>query len=440
MADAPARGRVAGLRSRRGAWGWLLVLPALAGGTFAALFAFELVTVFDRPMIAAIGNAAPALSPAALLHVFHRVDLLYVMFIWFSLPALAVMFVLGARLSESLIWTFSLAVLSSATCFWFAAATTQQTPGRWISALAAILVLCGIAFGRFVPYRRSLQSGLSVLAMLLLVVPALCQAIPGGQQPPEAQKIWSTELQKDTWEAMNTGSEYDSLRQVVFVGDRVVAIFNAGSAGYQGKQPMSRYRLVSLDSTTGAKRNEVDFTARWGAMPLIHATRDNLVSVDSQPLRILGPDLSPALARQADAVAEAVSEGSAKAGPAQNCEYDPRTAVESEPATLSGCGAVVIVNPGGKMLAQDTGPSGPGKFAGVSRDGSHFALEFSGEEGDPSIVLYERFRIYSTATGAAIATVRITHMPERQSWSAFSPNGKYFAAGSPRELALYRLP
>jgi hypothetical protein len=36
--------------------------------------------------------------------------------------------------------------------------------------------------------------------------------------------------------------------------------------------------------------------------------------------------------------------------------------------------------------------------------------------------------------------VSVSDLPERQSWSAFSHNGKYFVAGNPNDLTLYQLP
>ena len=48
---------------------------------------------------------------------------------------------------------------------------------------------------------------------------------------------------------MNTGSSYGATRQVAFARDKVVAIFDAGYPTYEGKQPMSKYRLLSLDAS-----------------------------------------------------------------------------------------------------------------------------------------------------------------------------------------------
>jgi hypothetical protein len=81
-----------------------------------------------------------------------------------------------------------------------------------------------------------------------------------------------------------------------------------------------------------------------------------------------------------------------------------------------------------------------GGFAGASRDGSRFAINSSGEEGDPSFLIYEHFIIYDGNTAAPIAMVPIKNLPERQSWSAFSPDGKYFVVGNPNDLNMYQVP
>jgi hypothetical protein len=82
----------------------------------------------------------------------------------------------------------------------------------------------------------------------------------------------------------------------------------------------------------------------------------------------------------------------------------------------------------------------PGSYAGASQDGARFAIQSSYGEGDPVFLVYEYFTIYSSDSGAAVATIRVKNLPEHQSWSAFSPDGKYFVVGGPNELAMYRLP
>ena len=87
-------------------------------------------------------------------------------------------------------------------------------------------------------------------------------------------------LETGTWQAMNTGSSFAATRRVAFAGDKVVAIFDAGYPTYQGKQPMSKYRLVSLDAGTGEIKNSRELVGRWGTMPYVFATNDGHVILD----------------------------------------------------------------------------------------------------------------------------------------------------------------
>jgi hypothetical protein len=238
---------------------------------------------------------------------------------------------------------------------------------------------------------------------------------------------------------MNTGSEYAATRQVVFAGDRVLAVFDSGSAGYEGKWPLSNYRLLSLDLRTGTKKNEIDLTGRWGTMPYIYATHDDHIKVQSSPPRVLNPDLSSAN-ESAPASAPGTSSKDVT-GPKtlRRCEFSPGIPVNVQ-SWQFGCSTIKIVDRDGRVLAEQPVVDGFGGFAGASRDGSRFALESSEGEGDPSFLLYEHFTIYDGNTANALAMGPITNLPERQSWSAFSPDGKYSAVGNPNNLGLYRLP
>jgi hypothetical protein len=116
----------------------------------------------------------------------------------------------------------------------------------------------------------------------------------------------------------------------------------------------------------------------------------------------------------------------------------PAKFLNNETVMWVGCGKVRTINIWGTAL-KEAEISGPARFAGVSQNGERFALEFFDERGDPSVLLYEYFTVYETVTLHPVATVRISEMPERQSWSAFSPDGRYFAAGNPNNLSLYDL-
>jgi hypothetical protein len=67
-------------------------------------------------------------------------------------------------------------------------------------------------------------------------------------------------------------------------------------------------------------------------------------------------------------------------------------------------------------------------------------LQASEGRGDPSFLLYERFFIYDVSSLAPIAMISVRDLPERQSWSAFSPDGHFFAVGNPNKLSMYELP
>jgi hypothetical protein len=107
---------------------------------------------------------------------------------------------------------------------------------------------------------------------------------------------------------------------------------------------------------------------------------------------------------------------------------------------LIGCGWIQVIDPKGAMVGHRQIDCCYAGFAGVSRDGSRFALHFSDERGDPPMLLYERFVIYDSQSLRPLAMAVPAAMPQRQSWSAFSPDGRYFAAGSPDSLGLFELP
>jgi hypothetical protein len=236
---------------------------------------------------------------------------------------------------------------------------------------------------------------------------------------------------------MNTGSEYAATRQVAFAGDRVLAVFDAGSAPYQGNQPMSNYRVVSLDLRTGAKRNELNFTGHWGAMPFIYATEDGHVDMQSNPPQTLNPDLSLV---SSPIATEPTNADHPNSGKDAGGNFDPWRWPLTKQRTLNiENNALRITDPDGKSLAQRP-PVEYGGFAGASRDGSRFAIDSSDSEGDPSFLIYEHLIVYDGNTAAPLAMVPIKNLPERQSWSALSPDGKYFVVGNPNDLSMYQLP
>jgi hypothetical protein len=283
-----------------------------------------------------------------------------------------------------------------------------------------------------------------------------------------------------------------------------VAAFNTGYADYEGNKPLSKYRLVSLDQGTGDLKSSTQFVARWGGTPYIFATSDGHVILSGHELALLNPDLSPSgiqsfndchLAhtistdgttmacettsgttvvdanslrptgiRLSEFAPVAVSRNAAlttnslwdveypndkafitftnqygrRAIYHGQCAVTPRFLNESRVLIL-GCGSVRVVDLSGKTVAEHVIETG-GKLAAISQDGKRFAIQFSAEKGDFPIVLYERFVIYDAESLSAIALVDSKGLPERQSWSALSGEGKYFLSGSPDRLTLYELP
>jgi len=267
---------------------------------------------------------------------------------------------------------------------------------------------------------------------------------------------------------------------------------------------MSHYRVLSIDQATGAIKNQMEFTERWGDMPYVYGTHDGkIVFVGPGPIKVLNPDLTPTgielnykgriesispdgttLAWQtlpgttflsADTLkpienltqSEALSinrnsilttneswtnlypkdsEFETLVDPSGdhlifhgNCGSNA-TFLTNNHILLDGCGAIRIIDTEGKTVIASKSIGPLGTFAGVSQNGSRFALEYSDERGDPEFLLYEQFIIYDAATAKPLITVPIHDLPERQSWSAFSPDGHYFAVGSPDKLTLYRIP
>jgi hypothetical protein len=105
-----------------------------------------------------------------------------------------------------------------------------------------------------------------------------------------------------------------------------------------------------------------------------------------------------------------------------------------------GCGNIRLLNDEGKVIFERQNREGAFNFAGANQQGTRFALQASEGRGDPSSLLYERFFIYDVNSLAPIAMISVSDLPERQSWSAFSPDGHLFAVGNPNKLSMYELP
>ncbi len=464
----------------------------------------EFSVVIDRHLLAWASAIHLDVPPSLLLRPLELLVIAGLALLWVLPPVFAVGFALRIRLLTCLPWGISMALLMVAAFVRATGSSDAPFPARWIAVVAPIVLIGGIVMSFRTLHRNRAHLAVNVAALLVLTMPYLNALARTPKQPPLARRVWSSVLQKGTWQAMNTGSEYAATRQVVFAGDRVLAVFDAGSAGYEGKQPMSKYRILSLDWTTGAVKNDMEFKGHWGGMPSLYATNDGHVILVEGSLRKLNPDLTSAGIKFSPDRGGVI--GVSPDGTTLACATNPGTTLldsgtlkqvgrldESVPTSTSrdaaltdnkywygiypkdhafitrtdghgqklifhgacgsrpefltdqrvltvGCGSIRILDIEGNMVAEGQTIGGPATFAGVSQSGSRFALQFSEAKGDPYLVIYERFVVYDSATAAPVATVPVSDLPERQSWSAFSHDGRYFAVGNPDNLSLYQLP
>lgn len=100
-----------------------------------------------------------------------------------------------------------------------------------------------------------------------------------------------------------------------------------------------------------------------------------------------------------------------------------------------------LIDQRGAMLGEDDWSGEDVNFAGVSRDGSRFAIatERSGF-GDPPLINKETFVVYETSTASPICEIDSPYPPSLQSPSALSPDGKAFAIWNGSEIRYFRLP
>ncbi len=110
----------------------------------------------------------------------------------------------------------------------------------------------------------------------------------------------------------------------------------------------------------------------------------------------------------------------------------------SDRILIAGYGKIRILDVRGEILKETRNAGTGGLFAGVSQDGSRFALQYHEERGDPEVLLDEEFIVYDAVPVKPLAIVHVD--PRWQSWSAFSPDGHLFAVGNPDRLTLYQIP
>lgn len=482
---------------------WLLVLAAVVASTVAAAIFLEFSLLIPRWVFSFAPvldfNRAPSLLLATVDHLAFFCGIL----LWVLPPAIAVAFALRDPSRTGLHWGLLVSLALFGWFLWYRSPANHPGPTRWAIVIAGcILLIEAVAW-----MRRRARGAVVILAqvgaLFVLLIPTAIALISALKLPPEPRKLWSVVLQKGTWQAMNTGSDFAATRQVVIAGNRVIAVFDAGSAGYRGKEPMSSYRVLSLDRGTGKLENQIEFTGPWGGMPYLFLTADDHIVFGNGELRVLNPDLTPTGATFSPdhgRVVEISADGTTLAW-----ETDPgttlldartlkiiRTLPASAPTSISreaalndnismpqrfpnqqlimmtdargsgviyhgscasrpefltagrvlldGCGRIRILDGSGSTVAERPDEEGAYSFAGVSQNGSRFALEARDEHGDPSELIYERFYIYDGKTAASLATIPVADLPERQSWSAFSADGHLFAVGNPNQLVLYEIP
>lgn len=483
---------------------WLLVPPVFISGQFGFVLAMMFSVLLDQSCLQWAERLKLNIQPHLLLNLLSVVIFFLVLTIWTIPTAFVIGFALRSDKAVSVQWGLSLALVLTIAFFW-AARSSDFAPLLLRSAMvgAFACLIGGVVLSYRVAHRVRTHFLTNAATLILSLLPCFVAFAQVSKQPPSALRLWSTVLQKDTWQAMNTGSEFGATRQVAVAGDRVLAVFDSGFSEYVDKQPMSKYRLVSLDVKTGEIKDSRQFVGLWGAMPSLFPANDGHVIFEQGSLKSLNADLTEAgpqlkvdhgrvgyispdgstLALETlpgtvlldshtftsvgKPIEESVSGSvSAKAVLTQGKIWygfpKDRTFVgladehgerllfhgdcgiarflNNDTVALVGCGRIRLLNSMGVVVKETTTGRGPARLTSVSQDGKRFALEFSDEKGDPSILLYEYFLVFDADTLQPVATIRMSDLPERQSWSAFSADGKYFAAGNPNNLSLYQLP
>lgn len=478
---------------------WLLV-PVVFMTSSLTVYVFGLglfiyLEFFEIHWAAAVHLNLP---PSHLLKIIDSLEIFLLAMIWAVPVAWAVGFAMRVKSTLSLLWGVSISLLLTAVFVWFAG----EPYSRIFAVIASMALIGGAVYfiARKAPVRTLMFVNLA--ALVLLFIPRLTVPASVPKQPPLAHKVWSVVLQKGTWQGMNTGSEFGATRQLTFAGDRIISVFDAGYPFYEGKEPMSNYRVLSLDRNTGAIKNQMEFVGKWGAMPYAYGTHDGKVAlVYDGSINLLNPDLSPTgiglpitrgtietissdgktidwdtlpgtTVLDADNLQPIAKLWGTSSGPiSRNGSLSIQTSFDSakkeELSTLedanggltvlfhgkcgfpagflsdnriliTGCGEIYLLDAQGKMIHEESSGD-TGKFAGVSQNGSRFALQYSDERGDPSVLLYEQFVIYDATTLKPLASVSVDDLPDRESWSAFSPDGHFFAVGNPDKLTLYQI-
>jgi hypothetical protein len=113
--------------------------------------------------------------------------------------------------------------------------------------------------------------------------------------------------------------------------------------------------------------------------------------------------------------------------------------LDNETMLLINGTRIMLLDRQGAVRGTDSWPDDV-NFAGVSRDGSRFAIA-TGRWGfgDPAYLNRETIIVYDTATLRPIAQIRSSPTPEMQSWTALSEDGSALAMASGSSLSYFRI-
>lgn len=488
---------------RRGAR-WLLVFPVSAAALIAAYVASELLMALSRGWVRAIDRSNFNVPIHALIALQGVLQIFSLCALWLIPTLLAIGFAAGwSWLTRIRAGLFAALVVTSVYVWTTQPGNSSAVPHTAsIAAVVLLLIGAGLSFRR--PQILRPQFIVEAIAFTVLLVPSLVEIASAPRALASPPKLWTRTLQKGTWNAMNTGSEFAATRHLAFAGDRLVAVYESATAPYQGKQPMAEYALISLDAKTGGTRNEKRFIGPWGATPSLYANRTGNLVVTDRNLTELHPDLTdtalrfevsrgrveqmspdgstmawettpgitlldaatlaPTATHLDFSVADSVSHDAVlTAGISRPIEFPKDRSfvtlidvyghhlifhdrcggrpsfLTNELIYIGDCEGIKLMDREGHLVHKAVVP-GNVRFAGVSQNGKHFAVVVSESRGDPSVTLFEHFILFDTESFQPLAMIRTEHMPENQSWSAFSEDGKLFACGSSDALSLYKVP
>lgn len=271
---------------------WLLVLPISAAALFTAYIGSEFFMLLSSGWVRVVDRSDLNLPIHALMALQSVLEIFSLCILWLIPTSFAVGFAAGWNALARIVSGLFAALILTGIYVWTTQPGSSHNVPHSASVLAEILLLIGVGLCFRRP--RNLHTPLMVegVVFAVLLVPAFAALASGSRALPSPPKIWTVALQKNTWSAMNTGSEFDATRHLAFAGDRVVAIYESALAPYQGKQPMAEYALVSLDLQTGRTVNEKHFIGHWGTTPSLYANRNGNVVIADRNLDELHPDLT----------------------------------------------------------------------------------------------------------------------------------------------------